>query len=126
MERFKRGDESRNTEGSGLGLAIARDLVHLMKGTFEVSIDGDLFKASVILNEAGTVPEPAVEPAPESAAGPECGAETGSAAESETLTPESAHGRRFPGTAVFQKGRKVFQKKTISRKRKTDSEKITE
>ena len=29
MERFKRADESRNTEGSGLGLAIARDLVML-------------------------------------------------------------------------------------------------
>lgn len=24
MERFKRGDETRNSEGSGLGLAIAR------------------------------------------------------------------------------------------------------
>ena len=54
MERFKRGDESRNTEGSGLGLAIARDLVHLMKGTFEITIDGDLFKACVVLDEAGT------------------------------------------------------------------------
>lgn len=30
MERFTRGDASRNTEGSGLGLAIARDLLHLM------------------------------------------------------------------------------------------------
>jgi len=30
MERFKRGDESRNTEGSGLALAIAKDLMHLM------------------------------------------------------------------------------------------------
>ena len=30
MERFKRGDKSRNTEGSGLGLAIARDLMHMM------------------------------------------------------------------------------------------------
>ena len=72
MERFKRGDESRNTEGSGLGLAIARDLVRLMKGTFEVSIDGDLFKASVILDEAGAVQEyaAAAEIAPESAAEP--------------------------------------------------------
>ena len=56
MERFKRGDESRNTEGSGLGLAIARDLVHLMKGTFELTIDGDLFKACVVLDEAGASP----------------------------------------------------------------------
>ena len=49
MERFKRGDESRSTEGSGLGLAIARDLVRLQKGAFDISIDGDLFKATVIL-----------------------------------------------------------------------------
>ena len=47
MERFKRADESRNTEGSGLGLAIARDLVNLQGGTFEIDIDGDLFKSIV-------------------------------------------------------------------------------
>ncbi|MBR5740771.1 MAG: sensor histidine kinase, partial [Firmicutes bacterium] len=52
MERFKRGDESRNTEGSGLGLAIAKDLAHLMGGVFEITIDGDLFKASVMLDKA--------------------------------------------------------------------------
>ena len=52
MERFKRGDESRNTEGSGLGLAIAKDLASLMGGVFEIGIDGDLFKASVVLDEA--------------------------------------------------------------------------
>ncbi|QHI72025.1 HAMP domain-containing sensor histidine kinase [Aminipila terrae] len=51
MERFKRGDESRTTEGSGLGLAIAKDLVKLQKGWFEVFIDGDLFKAQVMLNK---------------------------------------------------------------------------
>lgn len=44
MERFKRGDESRNTEGSGLGLSIARDLVSLQGGSFDIDIDGDLFK----------------------------------------------------------------------------------
>lgn len=55
MERFKRGDESRSTEGSGLGLAIARDLVRLQKGAFDISIDGDLFKATVILR---LYPEP--------------------------------------------------------------------
>ena len=49
MERFKRGDESRTTEGSGLGLAIARDLVRLQNGWFELKIDGDLFKAVVML-----------------------------------------------------------------------------
>ena len=52
MERFKRGDESRNTEGSGLGLAIARDLTKLMDGVFEINVDGDLFKASVLLKQA--------------------------------------------------------------------------
>jgi signal transduction histidine kinase len=52
MERFKRGDESRNTEGSGLGLAIAKDLTRLMNGVFEITIDGDLFKASVMLEKA--------------------------------------------------------------------------
>ena len=47
MERFKRADESRNTEGSGLGLAIARDLVKLQGGSFNIDIDGDLFKSTV-------------------------------------------------------------------------------
>ena len=133
MERFKRGDESRNTEGSGLGLAIARDLVHLMKGTFEVSIDGDLFKASVILDEAGAVQEyaAAANIAPESEAETECGSESGSENGSESGSENgsaSGTGRRrlFPGTAVFQKGRNVFKKKTISGIRKTDSNEKTE
>jgi signal transduction histidine kinase len=52
MERFTRGDQSRNTEGSGLGLAIAKDLTSLMGGVFDITIDGDMFKASVLLNEA--------------------------------------------------------------------------
>lgn len=52
VERFKRGDESRNTEGSGLGLAIARDLTTLMGGEFGVTIDGDLFKITLHLKKA--------------------------------------------------------------------------
>lgn len=52
MERFKRGDESRNTEGSGLGLAIAKDLTNLMGGDFKLYVDGDLFKAIVELDKA--------------------------------------------------------------------------
>ena len=52
LERFKRGDSSRNTEGSGLGLAIASDLTSLMDGTFEIAIDGDLFKAILSLKKA--------------------------------------------------------------------------
>ncbi|MDE7312483.1 MAG: HAMP domain-containing histidine kinase [Eubacterium sp.] len=44
MERFVRGDSSRNTEGSGLGISIAKSLTELMNGTFELIVDGDLFK----------------------------------------------------------------------------------
>lgn len=46
-ERFKRGDKARHTEGSGLGLAIAKSLVELQGGSFEIEIDGDLFKVIV-------------------------------------------------------------------------------
>ncbi len=47
MERFVRGDSSRNTEGSGLGLSIARSLVQLQKGELELTVDGDLFKVTL-------------------------------------------------------------------------------
>ena len=47
MERFVRGDSSRNTEGSGLGLSIAQSLTEILGGKLEISIDGDLFKAIV-------------------------------------------------------------------------------
>ena len=47
MERFVRGDSSRATEGSGLGLSIAQSLTELMGGTFELMIDGDLFKVKI-------------------------------------------------------------------------------
>ena len=46
-ERFIRGDSSRSTEGSGLGLSIAKNLVQAQGGTFEIQLDGDLFKAVV-------------------------------------------------------------------------------
>ena len=46
-ERFVRGDVSRTTEGSGLGLSIAQSLTRLQNGTFDIIIDGDLFKACV-------------------------------------------------------------------------------
>ena len=49
MERFVRGDSSRNTEGSGLGLSIAKSLAELQKGSFEIDIDGDLFKVTLTL-----------------------------------------------------------------------------
>ena len=44
-ERFVRGDVSRTTEGSGLGLSIAQSLTRLQNGSFDIIIDGDLFKA---------------------------------------------------------------------------------
>lgn len=44
MERFTRGDKSRNSEGSGLGLAIAKSFTELQNGTMKIVIDGDLFK----------------------------------------------------------------------------------
>lgn len=44
MERFVRGDSSRNTEGSGLGISIAKSLMELMGGSLELYVDGDLFK----------------------------------------------------------------------------------
>ena len=46
-ERFVRGDVSRTTEGSGLGLSIAQSLTKLQGGTFEILIDGDLFKVRI-------------------------------------------------------------------------------
>lgn len=50
LERFVRGDSSRNTEGSGLGLSIARSLVELQDGQLELYIDGDLFKVVLQFN----------------------------------------------------------------------------
>jgi len=49
MERFVRGDSSRNTEGSGLGLSIARSLSEIMGGSLSINIDGDLFKTELLL-----------------------------------------------------------------------------
>lgn len=46
-ERFVRGDKSRNTEGNGLGLSIAKSLTELQGGSFEITLDGDLFKVSI-------------------------------------------------------------------------------
>ena len=59
MDRFVRGDASRNTEGSGLGLAIARDLTQLQRGTFALTIDGDLFKATLTFPRCQKTQDPA-------------------------------------------------------------------
>ncbi len=52
MERFVRGDDSRNTEGSGLGLNIAKSLMDLQKGHLQLLVDGDLFKVTLIFPSA--------------------------------------------------------------------------
>lgn len=47
MERFTRGEKSRTTSGSGLGLSIASSFVKAHGATFEIEIDGDLFKVTI-------------------------------------------------------------------------------
>lgn len=47
MQRFVRGDKSRNTEGSGLGISIAQNLTELQGGEFRLKLDGDLFKVEL-------------------------------------------------------------------------------
>lgn len=51
FEKFKRGDESRNTEGSGLGLSIARGIMEIHGGEMKIEVDGDLFKNILIFNK---------------------------------------------------------------------------
>ena len=48
MERFVRGEASRNQEGSGLGLNIAQSMMELQHGALELLVDGDLFKATLV------------------------------------------------------------------------------
>ncbi|WP_051541789.1 sensor histidine kinase [Clostridium lundense] len=52
FERFKRADQSRNSqvEGSGLGLAIAKSIVEIHGGSMYIDKEGDLFKVFIILN----------------------------------------------------------------------------
>ncbi|MDO5018767.1 MAG: HAMP domain-containing sensor histidine kinase [Lagierella massiliensis] len=51
QERFIRADKSRNTEGNGLGLSIASSFVEGQGGTFNMEIDGDLFKTIIIFKK---------------------------------------------------------------------------
>jgi hypothetical protein len=56
VERFVRGDRSRNTEGNGLGLSIAKSMTELQGGKFEIDVDGDLFKVTLtfpVMESAG-------------------------------------------------------------------------
>ena len=48
MERFVRGDASRNTEGSGLGLNIARSLMEVQHGQLQLLVDGELSKVTLL------------------------------------------------------------------------------
>ncbi|WP_288167528.1 HAMP domain-containing sensor histidine kinase [uncultured Peptoniphilus sp.] len=47
MERFTRGEKSRTTSGSGLGLSIASSFVRAHGASFDIEIDGDLFKVRI-------------------------------------------------------------------------------
>lgn len=53
MQRFVRGEDSRNTEGSGLGLSIASSLTQLQNGKFHIYLDGDLFKITIGFEREG-------------------------------------------------------------------------
>lgn len=51
VERFMRGDKSRNSEGSGLGLAIAKGFAEIQKARFTIETDGDFFKVIVAFDK---------------------------------------------------------------------------
>lgn len=53
LERFVRGDASRNREGSGLGLNIAKTLMEVQHGSLQLTLDGDLFKVTLTFSGIG-------------------------------------------------------------------------
>ena len=55
-ERFVRGDKSRHEVGSGLGLAIVKSFTEVQHGKFRIEIDGDLFRAVVVLPKPEDLP----------------------------------------------------------------------
>jgi signal transduction histidine kinase len=52
MERFVRGDVSRNSEGSGLGLNIAKSLMEIQNGQLQLQLDADLFTVTLVFPKA--------------------------------------------------------------------------
>lgn len=53
-ERFIRADASRSTEGNGLGLAIVETYTNTIGGKFNINVDGDTFKATLIFSKGKT------------------------------------------------------------------------
>ena len=47
FERFYKGEKG----NFGLGLAIAKSFVELQQGKFNISVDGDLFKVTIIFEK---------------------------------------------------------------------------
>ncbi len=73
VERFVRGDKARSTEGSGLGLSIAQNFTQACGGSFEIKVDGDLFKARLIFPVAAPDEAPEPEDTGNAASDPETG-----------------------------------------------------
>lgn len=57
LERFTRGDKSRTTEGSGLGLSIAQGFTIACGGSFDIELDGDMFKTIITFPLKSAQPE---------------------------------------------------------------------
>ena len=55
LERFTRGDASRNTEGSGLGLAIVKSFTEAQGGKVTLDLEDDLFKVTISFPKVQTV-----------------------------------------------------------------------
>ena len=68
MERFVRGDSSRGSDGNGLGLSISKSLTELCGGTFELFLDGHLYKAVLTFPLSKAAPEADIKPEAESQA----------------------------------------------------------
>ncbi len=61
LERFKRGDASRNTEGSGLGLAIVKSFTEAQGGKVKVDLEDDMFKVTISFPRVQTAQMPVQE-----------------------------------------------------------------